>query len=114
MNYSKTILFILFSLLFLTVSCQSTGPSKPNDAYYSGSQTGEMLAKQDALNYKCTDYNPQLSTFIRKRINTHLKADTSTRSESYIKGFKWGYRVALRDYADTYCRGDDHLEILNN
>jgi len=114
MNSSKTAIFILFSLLFLTVSCQTVKPSKTNDSYYSGSHTGEMLAKQDALNYRCTDYNRQLSNFIRMRINAHLKADENASSESYIKGFKWGYRIALRDYADTYCRGDDHLELLNN
>ena len=114
MNSSKTLIFILFSLLFLTVSCQNIGPSKPKDPYYSGSHTGEMLAKQDALHYRCTDYNHQLSNFIRIRINTHLKADKNTRSESYIKGFKWGYRVAFRDYADTYCRGDNHSEFFND
>lgn len=115
MNFSKPMIFILFSLLFLTVSCQSMRPSKSNDAYYAGSHNGERLAKQDALHYSCTDYNASLSNFIRMRINSHLKADETPRPESYIKGFKWGYRVAFRDYADTYCRGgNDYVELLEN
>jgi hypothetical protein len=114
MNSSKTVIFILFSLLFLTVSCQNMGPSKPNDPYYSGTHAGKLLAKQDALHYRCIDYNQQLSNFMRARINTHLKEDESTRSAAYIKGFKWGYRVAFRDYTDTYCHGDNYSEFFNN
>jgi len=114
MNSSKTVTFILFSLLFLAVSCQNMGPSKPNDPYYSGKQTGEQLAKEDALHYRCTDYNHHLSNFIRIRLNSHLKADKTTRSDSYIKGFKWGYRVALKDYANTYCSGDNYSKFFNN
>ncbi|SMC94022.1 hypothetical protein SAMN02746065_11631 [Desulfocicer vacuolatum DSM 3385] len=114
MTALKTRIFIIFSLLFLTLSCQSMDLQNSDGAYYSGRHAGAKLAKQDALNHRCTDYNRQPSNFMRMQIKTHLKADKTHRSPSYIKGFKWGYRVAFRDYADTYCGGNDYSELLNH
>ncbi len=105
---------MIFSLLLLTVSCQSTGQVTPNNDYYAGTHAGERLAKQDALNYRCIDYPMQVPIIIRNNINNHLKGDISNYSKTYIKGFKWGYRAAFKDYTNTYCGGEPSPKPLKD
>ena len=114
MKYSRdAALFILLSLLLLTVSCQNQGHVTPNSDYYAGTHAGDQLAKQDALKYRCIDYPVQVPTLIRENINNHLKGDIGTYSESYIKGFKWGYRTAFKEYTNTYCGGESAKLQMN-
>jgi len=111
MKSSKIIIFILFSALCVTISCNHTTPTPSNGDYHLGSNAGERAAKQDALDYRCIDYPTQLPHLIRSKVKAHLKTDENATSEAYVRGFKWGYHAAFRDYTDTYCGGDRHLEL---
>jgi hypothetical protein len=87
-------------------------PTTSSGDYYAGSNAGELAAKQDALDYRCIEYPTQLPHLIRSHIKAHLKSDANKNSQEYVKGFKWGYGVAFRDYTNTYCAGDSPSERI--
>ncbi len=89
-------------------------PPPSNGDYYLGSTAGELAAKQDALDYRCINYPTQLPHLIRNNVKAHLKNHGHQNSEAYVRGFKWGYHVAFRDYTNTYCGGDRPLELLKD
>lgn len=107
----KTTLWTLFPLIFFTVSCQSLGGGTPqsNSEYYAGRNAGEIQAKKDAIVYNCTEYPVVLRSMVRNNINAYLAKMNVASDSSYAKGFKWGYRIAFRDYTDAYCNngGED-------
>ena len=112
MKFSKILIFIFFVALFFTMSCRHLEPKHTNGDYYLGTHAGEIAAKKDALAYRCIHYPTHLPHLIRKNIKVHLKRDGNKHSETYVRGFKWGYDVAFRDYTDTYCGGDNRLKLL--
>ena len=114
MKITKITIFIIFSALLFTISCQRMSPTPSSGDYYMGSNAGELAAKQDALDYRCINYPTQLPHLIRDNVKAHLKNDGNKNSEAYVRGFKWGYDVAFRDYTDTYCGGDRSLELLKD
>ena len=114
MKLSKIMIFIVFPALLFTISCRHMHPTPSSGDYYMGSNAGEIAAKQDALDYRCIDYPTQLPHLIRNNVKAHLKDDENKNSEAYVRGFKWGYDTAFRDYTDTYCGEDTSLELLKD
>ncbi len=74
--------------------------------YHDGRQYAEQLAKQDALGENCFNlypnhhYSGKGYTYLRH----HLKQiEKESRSESYITGFKNGYKRNFSEFMDLYC-----------
>lgn len=107
--FKKNAPYMLILLLLFTISCQSMGTTNSSD-YYAGKRAGEIAAKADALRYRCIDYPVALSHMTRRNIKAHMGSSEQSPSESYIRGFKWGYRMAFKDLTNLYCGGDSFAD----
>ena len=90
---------LLFLLLLITTSCQTSEPVKHSPEYLSGKKLADVYAKKDAMKSCSHKRGKVLSEIIRK----HLDAMETEKSEDFQTGFSDGYRLYYLQYADTYC-----------
>ena len=104
MKKNISVLFLLFPLLFLLVSCQTLEAVKMNPDYVSGKNLAEEYAKKDAQKLHCPYYRSKTwQNIMSRQLNEHTTALKNEKTEDFLNGFIEGYRKYYAEYADTYC-----------
>ena len=98
-----TLLVLVLFVSATIIACQGTTPVKNTSDYYAGKKTGEAYAKQDAMDLVCFNAFPWTTTWLKRNVRNHIAAMDNNQSESFIRGFYWGYKNSYLDYVDTYC-----------
>ena len=91
-------------ILFLVVSCQSSGPVKTNPDYDAGRKLAETHAKEDAKKLNCLLYRRKAwRNIMSGNLTEHTSALKSDKTQEFLNGFMEGYRKHYAEYADIYC-----------
>jgi len=108
MTFSRMIRYsiLLLSMMVIASACAGSGYKLNMSEYHEGRQYAGQLAKQDALSENCFNLHP--NHFYGGKMVIHLqhhlkKIEKKERSESYVSGFKNGYKRNFREYMDLYC-----------
>ena len=105
----KAIKEILFLLIIIGLTACATHQSSLNQSdYVKGYDAAWGFAKQDAIESDCLRYPRYTNQEARKY--TQFLQDQG-RSESFIKGFYFGYENSYPDYFTLYCGDIYDLEI---
>ena len=104
MKKNLSVLYWLFPLLFLLVSCQTLEPVKMNPDYVAGRHLAEEYAKKDAQKLHCPYYMRKTwQNIMSRNLSEYTTALKSEKTEDFLNGFVEGYRKYYAEYADTYC-----------
>jgi hypothetical protein len=100
MNVLKLALPLLI-ILFL-VSCATSQSSPLESDHLKGYNAAEEYAKKDAMKHICFKY-PKLG-YVNSKTKEYTKLlQNQGRSETFIKGFYFGYDNYYREFLDLYC-----------
>lgn len=103
MKSLKLPLVILLVFISATISCQIAAPGRNNSDYYAGRKAGDACAKQDAMDIVCFRLLPWERIYPKGKLRELIAVLENEKSESFIRGFYWGYKTSYREYVDTYC-----------
>lgn len=105
-NWKNSKLLMLLSMLMVLLlsSCAtSLGKTDPSE-YRLGERASESFAKRDAMKNHCVNISPGYRLEMAQHRDRHLEVlKGEEKSESYIRGFKSGYRRHYIQYMDLYC-----------
>jgi hypothetical protein len=94
-------------MMVIASGCSGLNYQLNMSEYHEGRQYAGQLAKQDALEENCFNQYPNhfYSGKLYHYLQQHLKEEIEKKelSESYISGFKNGYKRNFRQYMDLYC-----------
>lgn len=91
-------LFIILSI----VSCATPQSSPTESDHLKGYNMAEEFAKKDAMKSICFRY-PKLGYVESKTWEYTKLLQNQGKSETFIKGFYFGYNNYYREFLDLYC-----------
>ena len=88
---------ILFGIVLAIISCAMTKPE-----FEAGRRFAEEFAKQDAMQFNCNWYPPNVYATFGSRKYTEMLRNQG-RSLDFVEGFYYGYELGFKEYLGVYC-----------
>ncbi len=95
-------LMIAGLILSLSACVSSTSSTNYSD-YRAGQEYAEVMAKEDASNDICIFTRHRYRLEMTNNLNGHIASMEGKRADSFIKGFRFGYKQYFKEYMDLYC-----------